>query len=198
MHGAVARRPVFAGELWYIATSAERIYALTRSGTLHWVFKPPAGVASELATDASGVLYFVASDRFLYGLTGQGGISLRAQFGVPVAGPSAAPDGAIWLENAVGSRLSIRDHVVRRYAPDAPHELEFATPNTLRDPEGRIWSATATGGLGLSGAGSEPCSFTLTSSPLFTPAWSAAAHYVVVSARSGLVVALEPPHHWAR
>ncbi len=196
VHGAVTRPPLFAGELWYVATSAERIYALTRAGMLYWVFRPPSSIVSELAADPRGLLYFVASDRFLYGVTAHGGISLRAPFGVPLAGPRAASDGAIWLENAAGSRLRVLGRAVRRYSEDAPHEFEFNAPDTVQDPEGRSWRASATGVLELRGAPSEPCSLllTLTSSPLFPPAWSAAAHYAVVSARNGLVIAVEPPH----
>ena len=80
VQGAVARRPHFAGQRWFIATSAQRIYALNRDGSLSWVFKLYSPVETELASDASGTVYFVAADHFLYGLNAHGAVTLRARF----------------------------------------------------------------------------------------------------------------------
>jgi outer membrane protein assembly factor BamB len=80
VHGGVTRRPHFAGQRWFIATSAQRIYALNRDGSLSWMFKLFSAVDSELASDESGTIYFVAADRFLYGLTAHGAVSLRTRF----------------------------------------------------------------------------------------------------------------------
>ncbi len=80
VRGAVTHRPHFAGEHWLIATSALRVYALKRDGSLAWVFKLFSPVDSELASDPSGTLYFVAADHFLYGLTAHGAVSLRTHF----------------------------------------------------------------------------------------------------------------------
>ncbi len=80
VQGAVIRRPHFAGQRWFIATSALRVYALNRDGSLSWVFKLFSPVDSELASDESGTLYFVAADHFLYGLTAHGGVSLRTRY----------------------------------------------------------------------------------------------------------------------
>src|SRR6187402_1110917 len=49
VHGGVTRRPHFAGRRWFIATSAQRIYALNRDGSLSWMFKLFSAVESELA-----------------------------------------------------------------------------------------------------------------------------------------------------
>ncbi|MEI9951430.1 MAG: PQQ-binding-like beta-propeller repeat protein [Pseudomonadota bacterium] len=80
VRGAVTHRPHFAGERWFIATSALRVYALNRDGSLAWAFKLYSPVDSELASDASGTLYFVAADHFLYGLSAHGAVSLRTRF----------------------------------------------------------------------------------------------------------------------
>ena len=80
VHGAVTRRPHFAGQRWFIVTSSQRVYALNPDGSLSWVFKLFSPVETELASDASGAVYFVAADQFLYGLTAHGAISLRTRF----------------------------------------------------------------------------------------------------------------------
>ena len=80
VRGAVTRRPHFAGQRWFIATSAQRIYALNRDGSLSWVFKLFSSVESELRSDETGAIYFVAADHFIYGLTAHGAVSLRARF----------------------------------------------------------------------------------------------------------------------
>ncbi len=193
VHGAVVHRPLFAGALWYIATSAERVYAFTREGGLYWVFKPPSAIASELAVDASGLLYFVAADQFLYGVTAHGGVSLRAAFGALAAGPSGAPDGAVWALNQAGNVLRAHGQDVRRFGPEAAPELDFGAPDTLRDPEGHLWRVQ-NGALTFSATqAAEPSNLSLGNSPLLTPVWSSAAHYAVVSARSGVVMAVDPP-----
>jgi hypothetical protein len=194
VHGAVLHRPLFAGQLWYIATSASRIYALTRDGALYWVFKPPSPVESELALDGSGLLFFVAADHFLYGVTGHGGVSVRAQLGEPKAGPSTGPDGAVWAENQAGNLLRVRGQELRRFPPEATPEFEFGSADSVRDPEGRVWRVLDGGVLEFRGAvGMQPTLTELTSAPLLSPVWSNAARYAVVSARNGLVIAVEPP-----
>jgi hypothetical protein len=80
VRGAVTRRPHFAGQRWFIASSAQRIYALNRDGSLSWVFKLFSAVESELTSDEKGTIYFIAADHFLYGLTAHGAVSLRARF----------------------------------------------------------------------------------------------------------------------
>ena len=193
VQGAVTHRPLFAGDLWYIATSASRIYALTRAGTLYWVFKPPVEVSSELSADAKGTLYFVGADRFLYGVSAHGGVSLRAALGEPKSGPNVAPDGAIWAENQAGTRIRVRGLEVQRLAPGAKPEFMFPDPEVLRDPEGHSWHGRADGVLELRFAvDASPSLLTLTHSPLFAPAWSTTAHYAVLSSRSGLIFALDP------
>ena len=78
--GAVMRRPLFAGQRWFIASSAQRIYALNRDGSLSWVFKLFSSIESELVSDETGSIYFVTADHFMYGLTAHGAVSLRARF----------------------------------------------------------------------------------------------------------------------
>jgi hypothetical protein len=193
VHGAVTRRPLFAGELWYVATSAERIYALTRDGSLYWVFKPPSALASELATDSNGLLYFIAADHFLYGVTAHGGVSVRAQFGIPKAGPSPAADGSIWAENQAGGLLRARGQAVQRFQSQATPGFDFGSPQTLHDPEGRTWQVDESGKLIVAAVDSPARSLQLTNAPLLAPIWSPVARYVVVSARNGLVTAIDPP-----
>ena len=192
VQGAVARRPLFSGERWYIATSNERIYALTRDGTLSWVFKPPSPVQSELAAGPNGAVYFVGADRCLYGVSAHGGVSLRAAFGELDAGPFASPDGAIWARNQAGTVIRVHGLDVRRYAPGTASEVTFSDPNAVRDDVGHVWHARADGVLELRlSADATPSLLTLTDSPLLPPAWSHAARYAVVSSRSGLVFALD-------
>lgn len=193
MHGAVVRRPVFAGALWYIATSAQRVAAITREGALAWVWKPPSPIVSELAADAGGLLYFIAEDHFLYAVTAHGGVSLRAPFGSLQAGPSGGSDGAVWALNQAGNVVRAQGQLLRRFAPSSAPPFDFGTPNTLRDPAGKQWQVLG-GALAISAAqDAEPVVFALGTSPLFTPAWSSAGNYAVVSARSGLVMAIDPP-----
>jgi outer membrane protein assembly factor BamB len=110
VRGAVTRRPHFVGQRWFIATSAQRIYALNRDGSLSWVFKSFSAVESELSSDASGAVYFVAADRFLYGLSARGAISLRTRFRPGIKPelsfdePEALrdPEGNSWLGRSDG------------------------------------------------------------------------------------------------
>jgi hypothetical protein len=110
VQGAVTHRPHFAAERWFIATSAQRLYALNRDGSLSWVFKLYTAVDSELVSDAKSSLYFVGADHFLYGLTPHGAISLRARFrpgmkpDIPSSEPGALrdPDGNSWFGRSDG------------------------------------------------------------------------------------------------
>ena len=193
VHGAVTRRPLFAGQLWYVATSAERVYALTREGALYWVFKPPSPITSELAADAAGTVFFVGADRYLYGVSAHGGVTLRTALGEPRSGPESGPDGAVWAVNQAGSVLRVRAQEVRRYGPELKPEFDFPDLETVRDPDGHQWRGRSDGVLEFRvAAGAEPNLLTLTSSALLAPVWSARSHYAVLSARSGLVFALEP------
>jgi outer membrane protein assembly factor BamB len=194
VHGAVLHRPLFAGQLWYVATSTSRVYALTRDGALYWVFKPPSPIESELALDASGLLFFAAADHFLYGVTGHGSVSVRAQLGEPKAGPCTGPDGAVWAENQAGNLLRVHGQELRRFPPEATPEFDFGSAETVRDPEGRLWRVRDGGVLELRAAvGAEPTLTQLTNALLLSPVWSDAGRYAVVSARNGLVIAVEPP-----
>ncbi|HEY3666384.1 MAG TPA: PQQ-binding-like beta-propeller repeat protein [Polyangiaceae bacterium] len=194
VHGAVLHRPLFASGLWYIATSANRIYALTRDGSLYWVFKPPSTIDSELALDEGGLLFFAATDRYLYGVTSHGGVSVRAQLGELKAGPSTAPDGAVWAENQAGSFVRVRGFEVRRLGPEAMPGFELGPSELLRDPEGRFWQVREGGVLEFrAGVDAQPTLTVLTSAPLFSPIWSSATRCAIVSARNGLVVAVDPP-----
>ncbi|HTA92264.1 MAG TPA: PQQ-binding-like beta-propeller repeat protein [Polyangiaceae bacterium] len=195
VHGAVVRRPVQSGELWFVTTSAERIYALTAEGTLYWVFRPPSAVASELAVDTTGTTYFVGADHFLYGVTAHGGVSLRAAFGELKAGPVTGPDGAVWAENQAGNLVRARGQELTRLTPESLPAIDFASPDALRDPDGHEWRVRADGALEFKRTPtSAPSLLELTSSPLLSPSWSPTAHFVLVSARDGLVVGvgLEP------
>ncbi len=196
VQGAITHRPVFAGGHWQVATSSQRIYALHPDGSLSWVFKPLSPVVSELAADAGGTLYFVGGDHFLYGVSPRGGISLRAPFGEPNAGPLIGPDGAIWARNGASSVIRVHGQDVRRFAPgaNAPGEVDFGDLETLRDPEGRAWRGRADGVVELRASPeAAPSTTSLGSAPLLVPAWSSVAHYALFSSRSGLLVALDPP-----
>ena len=158
VRGAITHRPHFWGERWLIATSAERVYALNRDGSLYWVFKSYTAVSSELASDEHGSLYFVGADHFLYGLTAHGAVSLRT-----------------------------------RFRPGMKPEMTFDAPLALRDPEGNSWFGRSDGVLEYQPASGEKASLLpLTKSALLLPAWSRAARFAVVSARSGLVFGLDP------
>lgn len=191
VRGAVIQRPVLAGQLWLVATSAERIYALTEQGTLYWVFRPPSAVASELAAEATGTAYFVGADHFLYGITAHGGVSLRSPFGQPKAGPRVSSDGTVWAENQDGNLIAVRHQEVRRMAPGVSSEFDFGSPDTLRDPNGHEWRLRTDGVVEMRARrDSLPSFLALTSAPLLGSSWSVLAHYVLISARDGLVVAL--------
>ncbi|HEY0469872.1 MAG TPA: PQQ-binding-like beta-propeller repeat protein [Polyangiaceae bacterium] len=110
VHGAVTRRPHFAGPHWFIATSAQRLYALNRDGSLAWMFQLYSAFDSELTSDASGTVYFVTADQLLYGLTVHGVVSLRTRFR-PGMKPELAfnpgealrdPEGNAWLGRSDG------------------------------------------------------------------------------------------------
>lgn len=191
VEGAITRRPVLAGSLWFVVTSAERIDALTADGSRYWVFRPPSPVASELAVDAMGIAYFVAADHFLYGLTPHAAVCVRAAFGPLKAGPSTGPDGAVWAENQAGNRLRVRGRDLRRVAPAAPPEFDFAPSDALRDPDGHEWRARVDGVLEFRQAtDAQPSLIQLTRASLLSPSWLAVQHSALISARDGLVVAL--------
>ena len=191
VEGAVTHRPVSAGQLWYVATSSDRLYALGPSGALLWLFKPPSPVHSELAVNAAGSVFYVAADRYLYGVSRQGGVTLRAPFGALQAGPNTGPDGAIFAENQAGSTLVVASDGVRRWPPASKLGFEFPALQSLLDPEGHRWLARADGGLEFYATpGSKPIVLDLAGSPLLGPVWDYAARYAVLSTRSGLVFAL--------
>jgi hypothetical protein len=194
VHGAVTRRPIFVGQLWFVATSFARIYALTTEGALFWVFRPPSAPVSELAPDATGIAYFVGADQFLYGVSSRGGVVLRTQFGAPKAGPTEAADGVVWAENLAGNVIRVRGQDVRRLAPETKPEFDFGVPDLLRDPDGHEWRALAGGALEYcSSASGSPVAIELTTSALFGLVWSPLQRYALVSARDGLVVAFAAP-----
>jgi hypothetical protein len=194
VNGAVTRRPLFAGQHWQIATNSDRIYALHPDGALAWVFKPPSPVNSELAADASGTLYFIAADHFLYGVSARGGVSLRAPFGEPKAGPVLGPDGAVWAENQAGIVFQVRARELRRRAYGALPEFAFGAADTLRDPDGHRWRGLSDGTLEYRAAAqTSPVLVPLGTAALLTPTWSNAAHYAVVSTRAGSLYAVDPP-----
>jgi ligand-binding sensor domain-containing protein len=194
VHGAVTRRPVYAAQHWQIATSSQRIYALRADGTRSWVFKPLSPIVSELVADAKGTLYFVAADRFLYGVSAQGSVSLRVPFGELKAGPSLAADGAVWAENQAGTVLRVSGQAVRRLAPGAAQEFQFPEPEILHDSEGHLWRGRDDGVLEFRASQQSAAVLTpLTASALLVPAWSAVARYAVVSSRAGLLFAVDPP-----
>jgi hypothetical protein len=192
VQGAVTRRPVSAGQLWYIATSADRVYALNREGALQWVFKPPSPVSSELAADASGALFFIAADHFLYGVSARGGVTLRAAFGRLKEGPDTGPGGAVFAENQLGATIRVSAQGVRRFAPHIKPEFEFPDLLAVRDPSGHRWRARNDGVLEFYAASeANPSLLTLARSPLLSPVWSEVGRYAVFSARSGVVFALD-------
>lgn len=110
VHGAVTRRPHFAGERWYIATNEKRLYALNRDGSLAWVFQLYSAIDTELVSDTKGTLYFVTADHLMYGFTPRGQVTLRKPFrpGLKpeVTFSSASelrdPDGNSWLGRSDG------------------------------------------------------------------------------------------------
>lgn len=110
VHGAVTHRPHFTGERWFIASSAQRIYALNRDGSLSWVFKLYSSVESELVSDGAGSIYFVTADHLLYGLTAHGAVSLRTHFQPGIkpelsfSEPEALrdPEGNLWRGRSDG------------------------------------------------------------------------------------------------
>ena len=75
----------------------------------------------------------------------------------------------------------------------ASREVDFGDAEIVRDPEGRLWRGRADGQIewraSTEGA---PRALALGSAPWLVHAWSTAAHYVLFSARNGLLVALEP------
>jgi len=158
VRGAVIHRPHFAAERWFIATSAQRVYALNRDGSLAWAFQLYSAIETELASDASGTLYFMTADRLLYGMNAHGVVTLR-----------------------------------RHFRPGMKPELALSAPEALRDPEGNSWFGRSDGVLEYRPASGENTSlFPLTSSALLLPAWSRASRVAVISARSGLIFALDP------
>ena len=191
--GAIRRRPLHVGGLWYVVTSGARVVALGAEGTVAWVFKAPNEVNSELAADADGTAYFVGIDRFLYGLTAHGAVTVRAPFGEPKAGPERGADGAIWAENQRGELFQVRARRVRRVGPEQHGPGVFSDARILTDPEGHEWQGRSDGVLEFRAVRSAGVrELALAQSPLFAPIWSSAGHYAVLSARSGLVFALEP------
>lgn len=192
VRGAVDRRPLHAGQLWYLATNTDRVYALRGDGSLAWIFKPPSPIDSELSADDTGVAYYFGKDGFLYGLSGRGGVSLRVNLGALQAGPSLGPDGAVWARTRLGAVLQLRSAVVRRVAEERATEVSFTDPGWLLDPQRHEWHGRSDGMLEFSWEhGANPITLPLGSSPLLTPAWSSFSGYALVSARSGLVFGID-------
>ena len=77
-------------------------------------------------------------------------------------------------------------------APGSASEFDFGSPDALRDPEGHEWRVRPDGVVEFRRElGSSPNTLTLTSAPLLSPTWSPSGQYALISARDGLVVALE-------
>jgi len=116
VRGAVTRRPHFAGERWFIASSAQRIYALNRDGSLSWVFKLFSSIESELVSDETGSIYFVTADHFIYGLTAHGAVSLRTRYH-PGIKPELAFSEPEMLRDPEGNAWRGRSDGVLEYRP---------------------------------------------------------------------------------
>ena len=116
VHGAITRRPHFAGGRWFIATSARRVYALNRDGSLSWSFQLYGAVESELVSDAKGTVYFVAADHFLYGFSAHGQVTLRTRFR-PGIKPEISFDQAAELRDPEGNSWLGRSDGVLEYRP---------------------------------------------------------------------------------
>lgn len=116
VHGAVTHRPHFVAERWFIATSAQRVYALNRDGSLAWVFQLYSAVESEFASDAAGTLYFVTADHLLYGMNTRGVVSLRTRFrpGIKPEISFSEPDA---LRDSEGNSWLGRSDGVLEYRP---------------------------------------------------------------------------------
>ncbi len=116
VRGAVTHRPHFAAEHWLVVTSAQRVYALKRDGSLSWAFQLYSSVESELTSDAKGTLYFVTADRFMYGLSARGQVTLRARFH-PGMKPEIAFSAAELLRDPEGNSWLARSDGVLEYRP---------------------------------------------------------------------------------
>lgn len=138
VHGAVTRRPHFAGERWFLATSARRVYALNRDGSLSWSFQLYSSVESELVSDAKGTVYFVSADHFLYGLTARGQVTLRTRFR-PGIKPEIAFDEPRELRDPEGNSWFGRSDGVLEYRPASGEKPSFVplTSSALLRP---AWS----------------------------------------------------------
>lgn len=188
VRGAVTRRPLFVGQRWYVATGADRIYAFSPDGALSWVFKPPSSVSSELAADASGTLFFIGADRFVYGVSAHGGVTSRTALG-PGTLLDGASTGSIFLENQ--PRSAFRNPICGARSGRS-EGLPVPALEALCDPEGHQWRGRSDGVLEFSlASGSTSTSLQLSNSPLLAPVWSEAGRYALLSARSGVVFAVD-------
>jgi outer membrane protein assembly factor BamB len=138
VHGAVTRRPHFAAQRWFIATSALRVYALNRDGTLAWAFQLYSPIDSELSSDASGTVYFVTADRLIYGLTPGGRVSLRTRFR-PGMKPEIAFSEALAVRDPEGNSWLGRSDGVLEYHPASGENISLLplTSSALLSP---AWS----------------------------------------------------------
>jgi len=116
VRGAVTRRPHFTAEHWFVVTSAERVYALERDGSLSWAFQLYSPVVSELVSDARGTLYFVTADHFVYGFSAHGQVTLRARFH-PGMKPEIPFSGSELLRDSEGNCWLGRSDGVLEYRP---------------------------------------------------------------------------------
>jgi hypothetical protein len=124
LHGAITRKPHFAGERWFVVTSTRRVYALNRDGSLSWSFQLYGAVESELVSDANGTVYFVASDHFLYGFSPHGQVTLRTRFR-PGIKPEISFEPAPELRDPEGNAWLPRSDGVLEYRPASGEKSSF-------------------------------------------------------------------------
>jgi len=199
VRGSVTRRPLLVAGLWLIVSNADRVYALTPGGTLSWIFRPPAGVASELAATTLGPAYFVGEDDSLYALGSHGGVVLSAAFGKLSAGPELAESGLVWLKNQHGQVAHVRGIELVRVAPGAPAEFTFAEPDRPLTAPGVSWQTETDGSLiAISAPTGTTARLQVARSPLLPARWSEHEHELLVSAREGWVVAVRAGEGEAR
>jgi hypothetical protein len=173
------------------------VHALGPDGSYRWSHSVRGAVTRQ--PHVAGERWFIAtSAQRVYALNRDGSLSWSFQlYGAVESELVSDAKGTVYFVAADHFLYGFTPHgqitLRARFHPGMKPELSFGQAEELRDPEGNAWLGRSDGVLEYRPASGEKSNLIpLASSPLLLPAWSRVSRFAVVSARSGLVFALDP------
>ncbi len=133
-----------------VATSKPRLHAIAADGTADWTFVAPAR-ATGVTLGHQGNVFFGARDEMLYAVGAHGGGRWSAElYGMPTAGPIAAPNGDVIVGTLHGRVLRLRGVLER-----TKHVVGDPVRGLALAADGTVFAVAGTRLVALAQSGSE-------------------------------------------